>query len=65
MIDSCVLKIFGNGFVKGKEAILMAYSKPKTVAKSAKKTSFVAGCPTHSPHDWGGKSTCVKCEVAK
>ena len=43
----------------------MAYSKPKTIAKSAKKTSFVAGCPEHSPHKWGGKGTCTTCELVK
>ncbi|MBQ7732854.1 MAG: hypothetical protein IJT58_02395 [Synergistaceae bacterium] len=37
----------------------------QALAKSAKKSSYVAGCPTHSPHEWGGKSTCVKCEVVK
>ena len=65
MINSCVLAIFHTWLHKGKEAINMAYNKPKTVAKSAKKTSFVAGCPTHSPHDWGGKGNCVSCEVAR
>ena len=39
----------------------MAYSKPKTVAKSAKKSSYVAGCPTYSgPANW----QCKKCQTA-
>ena len=38
----------------------MAYKKPKTVAKSAKKSSFVAGCPTHSK----GHGSCSGCEIS-
>ena len=38
----------------------MAYSKPKTVAKSAKKSSFVAGCPTHTR----GHRACSSCEIS-
>ncbi len=37
----------------------MAYSKPKTVAKSAAKSSFVAGCPEKG---MGSAPTCKKCE---
>ena len=36
----------------------MAYSKPKTIAKSAKKSSFVAGCPEIHSNRWG----CHDCE---
>ena len=64
MIDSCVLKFY-EWIYHRKEATHMAYSKPKTIAKSAKKSSFVAGCPTHSPHEWSGHGTCTTCEVAK
>lgn len=39
----------------------MAYSKPKTVAKSAKKSSYVAGCPTHTR---GSGRTCASCEIS-
>ena len=38
----------------------MAYSKPKTVAKSAKKRSFVAGCPTKVR----GSGPCANCEIS-
>ena len=37
----------------------MAYNKPKTVAKSAKKTSFVAGCPANSNMS---KASCRNCD---
>ncbi len=36
----------------------MAYSKPKTVAKSAKKSSFVAGCPEKGRQG----HNCLNCE---
>lgn len=36
----------------------MAYSKPKTVAKSARKRSFVAGCP----EEYSNTFSCHKCE---
>lgn len=39
----------------------MAYSKPKTVAKSAKKSSYVAGCPTHDR----GHRSCTDCEITR
>ncbi len=61
MIDSCVLVIFQTWLHKGKEAILMAYSKPKTVAKSAEKSSFVAGCPEKGT----GGGACKRCERTK
>ena len=38
----------------------MAYSKPKVVAKSAKKSSYAAGCPTHS----NGHGSCRSCEIS-
>ena len=37
----------------------MAYSKPKTVAKSAKKSSYAAGCPENK---MGAKVYCKQCE---
>ena len=37
----------------------MAYSKPKVKAKSAKKSSFVAGCPTEK------HGNCYWCEIQK
>lgn len=37
----------------------MAYSKPKTLAKSAKKSSFSAGCPSD------GVWHCKDCEVTR
>lgn len=40
----------------------MAYSKPKTLAKSAKKSSYVAGCPEK---DMGQADRCKKCERTK
>lgn len=40
----------------------MAYSKPKTVAKSAKKASFVAGCPEKNA---GSQNLCHNCERTK
>ena len=39
----------------------MAYNKPKTVAKSAKKSSYVAGCPVNDTRD-GNFIPCRKCE---
>ena len=36
----------------------MAYSKPKVVAKSAKKSSYAAGCPVSK----GSMSACKTCE---
>ncbi len=36
----------------------MAYSKPKKLAKSARKRSFVAGCPADN-----GAWSCRNCEV--
>lgn len=38
----------------------MAYNKPKTVAKSAAKMSFVAGCPENKRTCQGGN--CLNCE---
>lgn len=38
----------------------MAYSKPKTVAKSAKKSSYVAGCPTLTKT----RGSCIGCEIS-
>ena len=61
MINSCVLAIFHTWIHKGKEAIHMAYSKPKTVAKSAPKRSFVAGCPEKGT----GGGVCKRCERTK
>ena len=63
MINSCVLAIFHTWIHKGKEAIQMAYSKPKTVAKSAKKSSYVAGCPAQY---MSGKDSygCRQCDRA-
>lgn len=40
----------------------MAYSKPKTVAKSAKKASYAAGCPANNA---GSPSNCNACDRAK
>ena len=40
----------------------MAYSKPKTVAKSAKKASYSAGCPSSS---YGGNDACRQCDRVK
>lgn len=39
----------------------MAYSKPKTLAKSAKKSSFAAGCPEYKH----GNFNCYSCEIAE
>ena len=39
----------------------MAYNKPKTVAKSAKKSSYVAGCPANNT----GGSNCKYCDRAQ
>ena len=39
----------------------MAYNKPKTVAKSANKSSFVAGCPEKGT----GGGACKRCERTK
>lgn len=39
----------------------MAYKKPKTVAKSAKKSSFVAGCPENASRLF----SCVDCELVR
>lgn len=39
----------------------MAYSKPKTLARSAKKSSFVAGCPEYQH----GNFNCYSCEIEK
>ena len=39
----------------------MAYNKPKTVAKSAKKSSYVAGCPEKGV----GGGTCRMCDRAQ
>ena len=61
MISSCVLAIFQKWIHKGKEAIHMAYSKPKTVAKSAKKSSYVAGCPANNR----GGGFCKDCDRAQ
>ena len=40
----------------------MAYNKPKTVAKSATKRSFVAGCPEKNA---GSPANCHNCERTK
>ena len=40
----------------------MAYSKPKVVAKSAKKSSYVAGCPVNKD---GTDYNCHKCERSR
>lgn len=42
----------------------MAYSKPKTLAKSAKKASFVAGCPPKRGSA-AGASYCKSCEMSQ
>ena len=39
----------------------MAYKKPKTVAKSARKRSFVAGCPEYQH----GNFNCYSCEMSE
>ena len=40
----------------------MAYSKPKVVAKSAKKSSYAAGCPVNKD---GSNTYCHNCERTK
>ena len=62
MISSCVLATFHTWIHKGKEAINMAYNKPKTVAKSAKKSSYVAGCPANN---YGSGPSCKNCDRAE
>lgn len=36
----------------------MAYKKPKIVAKSAPKQTYVAGCPTHPSGGCWGNPVC-------
>ena len=41
----------------------MAYEKPKVVAESEPKTSYVAGCPAQDRGSSStGKYSCISCE---
>ena len=46
----------------------MTYKKPKMVAKSVAKKSYVAGCPTNTINDTGGGGNClqdINCEIRR
>ena len=58
MKNSYVLAIFWTWIHHRKEAIFMAYSKPKVKARSARRMSFAAGCKVED-HGY-----CYSCEMA-
>ena len=49
-----------------RKEVIMAYKKPKVVAKSAPKRSFVAGCPTNTRSNTvscNPSCRCSRCEI--